>query len=48
MTAARRLRYCDRSEFLVAIIGTGPIQGVMAQSNVQLLTDWATGGEIVS
>ncbi|UFX46498.1 hypothetical protein HAP47_0007385 [Bradyrhizobium sp. 41S5] len=37
----------DRSMFLVAVIGTGPMQGVMAQSDVQLLSDWITAGAIV-
>jgi hypothetical protein len=37
----------DRSMFLVAIIGTGPMQGVLTQSDVQLLTDWVTAGAIV-
>jgi hypothetical protein len=37
----------DRSMFLVAIIRTGPTQGVMMQSDVQLLTDWITAGAIV-
>jgi hypothetical protein len=34
----------DRSMFLVAIIGTGPMQGVMAQTDIQLLSDWITAG----
>src|SRR3954451_18265890 len=34
----------DRSMFLVAIIGTGPMQGVMAQNDIQLLSDWITAG----
>ena len=34
----------DRSMFLVAIIGTGPMQGVMAQADIQLLSDWITAG----
>ena len=37
----------DRSMFLVAIIGTGPMQGVMAQSDIQLLTDWIAAGATV-
>jgi hypothetical protein len=32
----------DRSMLLVAIIGTGPMQGVMAQADIQLLSDWIT------
>ena len=34
----------DRSMFLVAIIGTGPMQGVLAQTDIQLLSDWITAG----
>ena len=34
----------DRSMFLVAIIGTGPMQGVMAQNDIQLLSDWIAAG----
>lgn len=34
----------DRSMFLVAIIGTGPMQGVMAQPDIQLLSDWVAAG----
>jgi hypothetical protein len=34
----------DRSMFLVAIIGTGPMEGVMAQDDVRLLSDWITAG----
>ncbi|ESZ51701.1 hypothetical protein X731_03745 [Mesorhizobium sp. L2C054A000] len=34
----------DRSMFLVAIIGTGPMQGVISQSDMQLLSDWITAG----
>ena len=34
----------DRSMFLVAIIGTGPMQGVLAPADIQLLTDWVTAG----
>src|SRR6202040_2116790 len=34
----------DRSMFLVAVIGTGPMQGVMAQTDIQLLSDWITAG----
>jgi hypothetical protein len=32
----------DRSMLLVAIIGTGPMHGVMAQADIQLLSDWIT------
>jgi hypothetical protein len=34
----------DRSMFLVAIIGTGPTQGVMLQADIQLLWDWIAAG----
>ncbi|MER9227074.1 hypothetical protein NKI39_15825 [Mesorhizobium sp. M0664] len=34
----------DRSMFLVAIIGTGPMQGVIGQSDIQLLSDWIAAG----
>lgn len=34
----------DRSMFPVVIIGTGPMQGVMAQADIQLLSDWITAG----
>jgi hypothetical protein len=34
----------DRSMLLVAIMGTGPMQGVMAQVDIQLLSDWITAG----
>jgi hypothetical protein len=34
----------DRSMFLVAIIGTGPMQGVLAQTDIQLLSDWIMAG----
>lgn len=37
----------DRSMFLVAIVGTGPMQGVLAQSDIQLLTDWVNAGAVV-
>ncbi|TAY61122.1 WD40/YVTN/BNR-like repeat-containing protein [Rhizobium leguminosarum] len=37
----------DRSMFLVAIIGTGPMQGVMSQADIQLLSDWIAAGAIV-
>jgi photosystem II stability/assembly factor-like uncharacterized protein len=37
----------DRSMFLDAIIGTGPMQGVLADADVQLLTDWVTAGAVL-
>jgi photosystem II stability/assembly factor-like uncharacterized protein len=37
----------DRSMFLVAIIGTGPMEGVMSQADIQLLSDWITAGAVV-
>lgn len=37
----------DRSMFLVAIVGTGPMQGVLADTDIQLLTDWVNAGAIV-
>jgi hypothetical protein len=37
----------DRSMFLDAIIGTGPMQSVLADADVQLLTDWVTVGAVI-
>jgi photosystem II stability/assembly factor-like uncharacterized protein len=37
----------DRSMFLEAIIGTGPMQSVLADADVQLLTDWVTAGAMI-
>jgi photosystem II stability/assembly factor-like uncharacterized protein len=37
----------DRSMFMVAIIGTGPMKGVLADADVQLLSDWITAGAVV-
>jgi len=37
----------DRSMFLVAIIGTGPMQSQLAQADVDLLSDWITAGAVV-
>ena len=37
----------DRSMFLVAIIGTGPMQSQLAQADVDLLTDWINAGAVV-
>ena len=34
----------DRSMFLSAIIGTGPMMEVLSQADVDLLTDWVTAG----
>lgn len=33
--------------FLVAIVGTGPMQGVMEQADIQLLSDWITAGAVI-
>jgi photosystem II stability/assembly factor-like uncharacterized protein len=37
----------DRSMFLVAIIGTGPMESVLAQADIDLLTDWINAGAVV-
>jgi len=37
----------DRSMFLQAIIGTGPMQSILADEDVQLLTDWVNAGAVV-
>ena len=37
----------DRSMFLVAIIGTGPMQGEIAQADVDLLSQWITAGAVL-
>ncbi|WJI79406.1 MULTISPECIES: YCF48-related protein [unclassified Mesorhizobium] len=37
----------DRSMFLVAIIGTGPMQGELAQVDVDLLSEWITAGAVI-
>ena len=37
----------DRSMLLVAIIGTGPMQAVMAQADIQLMSDWITAGATI-
>jgi photosystem II stability/assembly factor-like uncharacterized protein len=34
----------DRSMFMVAIIGTGPMQSILAQADVDLLSEWITAG----
>jgi len=37
----------DRSMFLVAIIGTGPMQGRLTDADVKLLSDWITAGAVI-
>ena len=37
----------DRSMFLVAIIGTGPMQSELDQADVDLLSEWITAGAVV-
>jgi hypothetical protein len=37
----------DRSMFLVAIIGTGPMKGRLTAADVQLLTDWVNAGAVI-
>ena len=37
----------DRSMFLVAIIGTGPMQSILAQADIDLLTDWVNAGAVI-
>ena len=37
----------DRSMFLVAIIGTGPMQSELAKADVDLLSEWITAGAVV-
>lgn len=37
----------DRSMLLVAIIETGPMQGILAPADVQLLSDWITAGAVI-
>jgi hypothetical protein len=36
-----------RSMCLVAIIGSGPMQGELAQEDVGLLKDWVTAGALI-
>jgi hypothetical protein len=36
-----------RSMFLVAIVGTGPMQGELAEEDVQLMTDWVAAGTLM-
>jgi photosystem II stability/assembly factor-like uncharacterized protein len=37
----------DRSMFLVAIIGTGPMKGRLSAAEVELLTDWVNAGAVI-
>jgi photosystem II stability/assembly factor-like uncharacterized protein len=37
----------DRSMFLAAIIGTGPMQSVLMQADIDLLSQWVTAGAVV-
>ena len=37
----------DRSMFLVAIIGTGPMKGRLSAADIQLLTDWVDAGAVI-
>ena len=37
----------SRSMFLVAIIGSGPMQGILEDSDIQLLKDWVTAGAVM-
>ncbi len=37
----------DRSMFLTAIIGTGPMQSELAAADVELLSEWITAGAVV-
>jgi photosystem II stability/assembly factor-like uncharacterized protein len=37
----------DRSMFLVAIIGTGPMKGRLTAADIQLLTDWVNAGAVI-
>ena len=37
----------DRSMFLAAIIGTGPMESILADADVELLTDWVNAGAVV-
>ena len=34
----------DRSMLLIAIIGTGPMQDILEQADIDLLSDWVTAG----
>ncbi|HEV7408159.1 MAG TPA: YCF48-related protein [Bradyrhizobium sp.] len=37
----------DRSMFLTAIIGTGPMKGRLSTADIQLLTDWVNAGAAI-
>ena len=37
----------DRSMFLTAIIGTGPMKGRLSAADVKLLTDWINAGAVI-
>jgi photosystem II stability/assembly factor-like uncharacterized protein len=37
----------DRSMFLTAIIGTGPMKGRLSAADIQLLTDWVNAGAVI-
>ena len=37
----------DRSMFLTAIIGTGPMKGRLSAADVQLLTNWVNAGAVI-
>ena len=37
----------DRSMFLVAIVGTGPMQSELADADIELLSEWVTAGAVV-
>jgi photosystem II stability/assembly factor-like uncharacterized protein len=37
----------DRSMFLTAIIGTGPMKGRLSAADIQLLTDWIDAGAVI-
>ena len=37
----------DRSMFLVAIVGTGPMKNELAQADIDLLSEWITAGAVM-
>jgi photosystem II stability/assembly factor-like uncharacterized protein len=37
----------DRSMFLTAIIGTGPMKGRLSAADIKLLTDWVNAGAVI-
>ena len=37
----------DRSMFLTAIVGTGPMQSEMAEADVELMSEWITAGAVI-